>query len=144
VQAPQFRYKRQVRYSVFREKFDFFLAYSIWTHAAKPQIMLMLDSFLRDSRESGIFLTTFLPAGWLHRDYRGEAWFGTSHQSDAPGCIHHSFGWIKRECEGRGLVANWFGRDITHGQYWLRIAKGLNPTPGQARNRQVTTASVAR
>ena len=39
--------------SVFSEKFDFFLAYSIWTHASKPQIQTMLEGFLRDSTAKG-------------------------------------------------------------------------------------------
>jgi hypothetical protein len=51
--------------SVFADKFDFFLAYSIWTHASKKQIQTMLDGFLRDSTEKGKFLTTYLPAGEL-------------------------------------------------------------------------------
>ena len=31
--------------SMFNEQFDFFLAYSIWTHASKKQIQVMLDNF---------------------------------------------------------------------------------------------------
>jgi hypothetical protein len=67
-ERPSFDMNDRFDTSVFRKKFDFFLAYSIWTHASKPQIRLMLDSFLRDSHQNGVFLATFLPAGWLHRD----------------------------------------------------------------------------
>ncbi|HEV7798776.1 MAG TPA: class I SAM-dependent methyltransferase, partial [Pyrinomonadaceae bacterium] len=46
---PRFDTNPRFDTSVFGEKFDFFLAYSVWTHAAKPQIEAMLDSFLRDA-----------------------------------------------------------------------------------------------
>jgi hypothetical protein len=125
LQSKQPRFDTNDRFdtSVFGEKFDFFLAYSIWTHASKSQIRLMLDSFVLDSAKNGIFLTTFLPAGWLHRDYRAEVWFGTSHQSDVPGCIRHSFRWINKECEQRGLAVVKLGRDAAHGQSWLQITR---------------------
>lgn len=109
--------------SVFSEKFDYFLAYSIWTHASKRQITAMLDRFLADSSDDGIFLTTFLPAGFGRRDYQGDEWFGTSHESDAPGCIFHSFRWIKTECRRKGLSVTQLGRDTTLGQSWLRITR---------------------
>lgn len=56
---PRFDTNPHFDTSVFGEKFDFFLAYSIWTHASKRQIQTMLDSFLRDSTEGGIFLTSY-------------------------------------------------------------------------------------
>jgi hypothetical protein len=109
--------------SVFADKFDFFLAYSIWTHASKLQIQTMLDGFLRHSTEKGKFLTTYLPANWIKPDYRGERWYGTSHESDLPGCIHHSFKWVKAECELRELNVSKLTRDETHRQSWLLIEK---------------------
>jgi hypothetical protein len=123
LKRPRFDANPNFDTSVFGEKFDFFLAYSIWTHASKSQIQTMLSAFLRDSTDQGIFLTTFLPAGWRGKDYRGETWYGTSHESDVPGCIHHSFNWIKSECDGRGLALFKLGRDRTHGQVWLKIKK---------------------
>src|SRR5579872_5391051 len=89
--------------AVFGDKFDFFIAYSIWTHASKSQIKTTLDAFIRDSNPGGVFLTTFLPANLFHGDYAGENWYGTSHESDKAGCIHHSYSWIKAECGSRGL-----------------------------------------
>jgi hypothetical protein len=129
LKRPRFHRNPHFDTSVFAEKFDFFLAYSIWTHASKPQIQIMLDAFRRDSRDQGTFLTTYLPAGWRGRDYRGADWYGTSHESTVPGCIHHSFRWLKAECEDRGLAIAKLGRDQTHGQFWLQIKKsgaGLN------------------
>lgn len=109
--------------SVFGEKFDFFLAYSVWTHASKPQIQTMLDSFLRDAKDGGVFLTSYLPTGWRRPDYQGDKWEGTSHESDTPGCIYHSLRWIKAECDRRGLVTRELGRDKTYGQSWIEVTR---------------------
>jgi hypothetical protein len=120
---PRFDANPRFDTSVFREKFDFFLAYSIWTHASKPQIQAMLDSFLRDSTDDGVFLTSYLPANWRHRAYRGEKWHGTSHESEVPGCIYHSLRSIIAEGDSRGLTVLQLGRDKTHGQSWLQITR---------------------
>ncbi len=109
--------------SVFGEKLDFFLAYSVWTHAAKPQIEAMLDSFLREAKQDGIFLTSFMPAGWRRPDYQGDKWNGTSHESDAAGCIYHSYRWIEAECDRRRLITRALGRDKTYHQSWLEISR---------------------
>src|SRR5678816_1524580 len=113
---PRFDTNPHFDTSVFGQKFDFFLAYSVWTHASKPQIQAMLDSFLRDSKDGGAFLVSYLPAGWRRPDYQGDKWNGTSHESDVPGCIYHSLRWIKAECERRGLDTRELGRDKTYGQ----------------------------
>ena len=120
---PQFDTNSQFDTSVFATKFDFFLAYSIWTHASKQQIQAMLDSFLRDSTDDGIFLTSYLPASWKNPDYKGDRWNGTSHESDVRGCIYHSIRWIENECDRRGLVVVGLGRDQTYGQSWLEIKR---------------------
>lgn len=120
---PRFDTNARFDTSVFGEKFDFFLAYSVWTHASKPQIETMLDSFLRDAKEDGVFLTTFLPAGWRRPDYKGDKWNGTSHESDVPGCIYHSRRWIKDQCNRRQLIIREFGRDKTYRQHWLQIMR---------------------
>jgi hypothetical protein len=120
---PRFDTNPHFDTSVFGEKFDFFLAYSIWTHASKRQIQTMLDSFLRDSTEAGIFLTTYLPASWRNPDYKGDEWHGTSHESDVRGCIYHSRRWIKTECDRRGLAVLELGRDRYCGQSWLEIKR---------------------
>ncbi len=123
LKRPRFDTNANFDTSVFGEKFDFFLAYSIWTHASKRQIQAMLDSFLRDSKDDGTFLTSYLPASWKKPDYKGDTWNGTSHESDIPGCIHHSLRWIKSECERRGLSVRELGRDQTYGQSWLKIKR---------------------
>lgn len=126
--------------SVFGTKFDFFFAYSIWTHASKPQIEVMLDNFLRDSRPNAVFLTTILPAVRSEDDYRGEEWFGTSHESNVAGCIRHRVSWIRGACRSRGLEMRELGRE-RDGQTWLQIARdGQN----RLRFRTIWCESVAR
>src|SRR5262249_28454933 len=105
------------------EKFDFFLAYSIWTHASKRQIEMMLDGFIRDSNDQATFLLTYLPSGWRHGDYRGDQWVGTSHESDVAGTIAHSFRWIKVQCAERGLTVRKLDRDKAHRHRWLELRR---------------------
>jgi len=128
MKQPRFDANPTFNTSVFNETFDYYLAYSVWTHASKQQITVMLDNFLRDAKDDGVFLNTFLPAGWRYADYDGDEWVGTSHESDSPGCIHHSLRWIKKECRRRDLSIGVLGRDTTHGQTWLRICRmGRSP-----------------
>jgi hypothetical protein len=120
---PRFDTNPSFDTSVFGEKFDFFLAYSIWTHASKRQIQVMLDSFLRDATREGKLLTSYLPAGGANPDYMDDRWHGTSHESDVRGCIHHSRGWIETECDGRGLSVLDLGMDRAFAQSWLEIRR---------------------
>ena len=119
---PRFDTNANFDTSVFGTQFDFFLAYSIWTHASKRQIEAMLDNFVRDSTPRATFLTSILPAGWGTPDYRGDKWSGTSHESDVPGCIHHSLKWITGECQRRNLHMSVLGRE-KDGQTWLSISR---------------------
>ena len=125
LQAKRPRFDTNPRFdtSVFGERFDYFLAYSIWTHAAKPQIRIMLDAFRRDAKDDGAFLTTYLPAGATHPDYQGDQWFGTSHESNTVGCIYHNLSWIQAECAQRKLTVRELGPDRTYGQHWLEIRR---------------------
>jgi hypothetical protein len=121
---PRFDHNANFDSSVFGEKFDFFLAYSIWTHAAKPHIATMLDGFLRDAAPEAIFLTSYLPAGQLERpDYQGRTWVGTSHESTEPGVIRHRLSWIEEECRLRGLDVRERPDDDLGGQRWLTIRR---------------------
>jgi hypothetical protein len=123
LKRPRFDTNPNFDSSVFGEKFDFFLAYSVWTHASKQQIEIMLDSFLRDSQEDAVFLTSYLPANWRHANYQGKTWYGTSHESDVPGCIYHSLRWIRARCDHKGLTLRKLGRDETHSQSWIEIRR---------------------
>ena len=119
--CPRFDNNPNFDTSVFSEKFDFFLARSIWTHASKSQIETMLSSFVNDSSDKGVFLTSYLPVGLLGQDYRGDKWVGKSHESDKPGLIRHRFDWLEDQCRKRNLKAKELGAEIFNDQIWLRI-----------------------
>jgi len=122
---PRFHTNADFDTSVFGEKFDFFLAYSIWTHASKRQIELTLESFVRDAKDTGVFLTSYLPADSNNPDYLGDHWFGTSHESNVPGCIHHASDWIRSACESRDLIVSELEPDRTYGMSWLEIRRHI-------------------
>jgi len=127
LKQPSFDSNTTFDTATFGKKFDYFLAYSIWTHAPKHQIEMMLDGFVRNSTEGAAFLASFLPARHNADDYTGNQWFGTSHDSDVRGCVHHSFSWIRNACRRRGLHVQMLGRDGI-GQIWLRVDRsGTRP-----------------
>jgi SAM-dependent methyltransferase len=121
---PRFDSNAKFDTSVFDEKFDFFIARSIWTHASKAQIEAMLDSFQDSVADDGIFLTSYLPAHLLKgRDYKGDKWVGRSHQSDRYGIVRHRFSWIKDQCRQRKLTVKKLDKGKINNQTWLIIQK---------------------
>lgn len=120
---PRFDFNADFDTSVFNERFDFFLAGSIWTHCSKTQIEVTLDGFLRNSAPRGVFLVSYLPPTSPDEDYMGETWVGTSHESDKPGVIRHSLDWIRDACARRGLEPTVLPEMDCDSQFWLRIDK---------------------
>jgi hypothetical protein len=123
LKQPQFDFNPRFDTSVFGARFDFFLARSIWTHASKVQIATTLDSFIRDSKNTGVFLVSYLPARNPEEDYRGDGWVGTSHESNTPGVIRHSLEWIFTQCEERGLSVDLLPGTDCDSQGWLRLRR---------------------
>jgi SAM-dependent methyltransferase len=123
---PQFDTNDRFDFSVFDKKFDVVLARSVWTHASKPQIETMLDSFVANSSKDAFFLTSYLPAVLLgsrgYRDYKGESWIGRSHQCERPGLVHHSRKWVEQECAKRSLHTKQLDYGVFNGQQWLKIS----------------------
>jgi hypothetical protein len=123
LKRPRFDFNPRFDTSVFSTRFDFFLARSIWTHASKGQIAATLDSFIRDSKDTGVFLASYLPARTPDEDYSGNRWVGTSHESNAPGVIRHSLEWILMQCEERGLRVDLLAGTDCDSQSWLRLRR---------------------
>jgi hypothetical protein len=120
---PRFDFNAVFDSSPFSTSFDFFLAGSIWTHASKRQVELSLDSFVRDGSPRAVFLASVLLATNPEEEYVGDTWVGTSHESQTPGVIRHSFAWILGQCVRRGLTVTIAG-DAFDGQRWLRVRRG--------------------
>jgi SAM-dependent methyltransferase len=121
---PRFTHDASFDASIFGERFDFFLARSIWTHASKDQIAQMLDSFVLSSAAEAVFLTSYLRARWpILPDYVGSEWVGKSHESSRRGLVFHRFGWIRAECHRRGLRVTELKEERYNGQIWLKITR---------------------
>jgi hypothetical protein len=123
LKRPKFDHNADFDFTIFNESFDFLVARSIWTHASKQQIQTMLDGFVRNANRSGIFLTSYIKPKFFLKDYQGTQWIGRSHESDSPGMVCHSFGWIQTACAKRGLVAEELkDKEYNFGfQTWIRI-----------------------
>lgn len=119
--TPRFDFNDGFDTSVFGERFDFFLAGSIWTHAAKHHIETMLDGFLRDAAPGATYLASWLAPRTPEEDYLGDTWVGTSHESDVAGVIRHDFRWIEEQCARRGLSVEKVPGPAFDGQTWLRV-----------------------
>jgi len=115
---PRFDNNSDFSFAIFKEKFDFLVAFSIWTHASKPQIQTMLDGFAETTDKNGKFITTYYPTTLFKPDYKGANWIGPGNPADPYGRAHHCFGWIKTECEKRGLVAQEIHEKAY--QYWIQ------------------------
>lgn len=120
---PAIDYNDRFDASVFGVRFDAFLARSIWTHASKPQICIMLDHFVNLGTENAFFLASYLPAKFPWQDYKGAEYRGKSHKSTVGDLVRHRFTWIERECKTRGLYIRELQDGILLGQIWLKIAK---------------------
>jgi SAM-dependent methyltransferase len=69
--GARFDHNTDFDFSVFGESFDYAFARSVWTHAAKPQIAAMLESFAAVGAPGSVFMASFYPAGM---------WFRTAHR----------------------------------------------------------------
>jgi hypothetical protein len=120
---PRFDHNDRFDTSVFAVKFDAFLARSIWSHASKPQIQIMLDDFVRDGSESAFFLTSYLAARWPWQDYKGLEYRGRSHKCNVTDLVRHKFSWIASECAKRSLQVKRLPDEFTNEQEWIKITR---------------------
>ena len=121
---PRFDHNDRFDFSVFGHKFTHFLARSIWSHASKPQIELMLDGVAAWGEPDSVLLASYFRT-WplIRRDYQGKSWIGESHESQGVGVVAHDFKWIKRVCQQRGLSASIMQRPRVGGQSWAIVRK---------------------
>jgi SAM-dependent methyltransferase len=120
---PTFSHRDDFSMTHFEQQFDFYVARSIWSHASKPQIEAMLDGFVATSAPDATFLASYFPVTPERPDYEGAEWVGQSHESSESGTIAHSFEWISKACESRGLSAREARNPVINFglQTWLRV-----------------------
>lgn len=125
VAAAQARFDSNDRFdlSVFGTRFDFVVARSVWTHAAKVQIAALLDSFVAHGAPGATLLASYLPATDPAQDHQGAHWVGRSATSSVGGLIRHDPAWIAAECGRRGLGIAALDHHIVNGQVWLKITQ---------------------
>jgi hypothetical protein len=125
LKKPQFSTNSEFCFSIFATQFNMYLARSIWTHASKLQIKLMLDGFLNTAEKNAVFLSSYIEAKDPRSEYFGEEWIGKSHCSQTPGMVRHSFRWIESECTLRNLLITKIKDQIFEfgNQAWLRIER---------------------
>jgi len=120
---PRFSLSEDFDFGVFGTAFDYVIAFSIWSHASKEQILAMLDAFRRVSRPGAKFVASwFVPRADIP-DYYGTTWVGRSHQSDQPGVIAHDPNWLAASASARGLGCQFFDGFTTLGQRWAVVSR---------------------
>ena len=107
--------------SYFNRKFDFVYLRSILSHTSKGQIQTILNEFLKVAHKDSVMLASYYRPTFLNRDYKGTEWVGRSHVNDKGGVVAHSFRWIKKECQKRGLSVRELKHDVINSQIWLYI-----------------------
>jgi SAM-dependent methyltransferase len=119
---PSFSSNSDFDFSVFGAAFDFLIARSVWTHASLEQIGKMLDSFVANSTPNGEFVASIVPPRTVfHREHRGSAWLGRSHECDLPGLAHYRFSTVRKLCRDRQLNAENLG--LQNEQTWVRVSR---------------------
>jgi hypothetical protein len=121
--SPRFSNNEDFDFGVFGRRFDFVVAFSIWSHASKSQIETMLDQFKRTASPGAKFVTSWIPPRDDMPDYQGAAWVGRSHKSNQPGLIAHSQTWLTEAAASRGLSLKFFEGFTTLGQHWLVVSR---------------------
>jgi SAM-dependent methyltransferase len=141
LKQPRFDSNDRFDFSVFGTEFDFVLARSVWTHAARGHIQAMLDAFVATA-PSGVMLASYVPAGrWWNREYLDTAW-KRGRTSGSAGLARHRLSWIRSECTSRGLNVRELSHSVVRRQIWLRIehARGA----GAAQRAPLTAGHVGR
>jgi hypothetical protein len=140
---PVFDHNDSFDFGVFKVRFDYVIARSVWTHASRLQIRQMLGQFRESSTSDGVMLTSYYPAALRfvpgrrkytlpaehpriaanlpsRPGYQGTEWAGRRSTSDEPKVVRHPFRWIWQECEEQDLRVRQLRR-LIGGQHWLRI-----------------------
>jgi SAM-dependent methyltransferase len=122
IKQPVFSHESNFDCLRFDRKFDFVVAQSVFSHAARVQISQCFSNVEKCLQPTGVMAATFVKGT---TDYQGERWI-------YPDCITYTVNQMKRLAAGTGLVAEPIDWPHPNGQTWLfitrpnnRIRKGL-------------------
>jgi cyclopropane fatty-acyl-phospholipid synthase-like methyltransferase len=109
VKRPRFHDGADFNLSVFGQQFDFILAQSVFTHAAKAQIRKCLMEASKVMSRQGMFCATYLVAD---TDYEGSDWV-------YPGCARYKHASIERFAVECGLDCQQLEYHHPNGHAWV-------------------------
>lgn len=120
---PRFGTNDRFDFTEFGTQFDLVVAYSIWTHASKPQIEQMLDGFQAAAKPGAKLIASWIEPRPGVDDYQGTEWVGRSHESNLPGYVAHGRPWLEAATAGRGMKIAYIDDFTTITQKWLVITR---------------------
>lgn len=111
--SPRFDHNDRFDFGVFRERFDFVIARSIWSHASLPQIEHMLQQFVAHTSDDAIFLTSYVPTHRQDKEYRGDdfSWPAIRYRKET----------LEEKIRAAGLHADF--QDTVQLQRWVKVSK---------------------
>lgn len=122
--GPRFDGNAAYDFSVFGERkaFDFVMAGSIWTHAPRGDIDVMMGQFRQHSHAGSVFLGSFVRTDG--EGYTGNTWVGKSHESDKAGLVSHRFESLRAMAATHGLALTHLEPQKRNCISWLKMTRG--------------------
>lgn len=110
---PNFSHNADFDLTVFDERFDFLIARSIWSHASLEQIDKMLDGFISQTGDNGVFLTSYVKVYQESAEYKGSefSWPAIGYMPKT----------LRNLIQDRGLHVE--DQEFVSHQFWLKISK---------------------
>lgn len=94
IKRPQFSYTKNFKLNIFKKKFDFILAQSIFSHASGEQIIKCLAEAKKVMKKNSIFVANYLKG---EKNYKGKKWV-------YPDCVSFREDFITMLAKDLGLV----------------------------------------
>ena len=113
IKRPVFSYGSDFKCAHFNQKFDFVVAHSVFSHAARPQIRQCLFNVEKCLQLDGVMAATFVKG---NVDYKGEEWV-------YPECVTYTIEQMKRVAAEVGLTAQAIDWQHPNGQTWILITR---------------------
>jgi len=124
LKKPQFDNNSDFVSTVFKRRFDYILAHSIFTHAGQTQICKCFSETLKVMKPNTIFITTFMKGD---QDYEGDEWV-------YPGVITYKTSTMQDLTKSFGLYSQPITWPHPNKHTWLLISPDRKNTPAFLRS----------